>query len=124
MVKEALQKLRDRIQESCAKSGRKPEEIKVVLVTKRVAVNRILEAYELGYRDFGENRVQDLAEKREALPKDIRWHLIGSLQTNKMKHVLGAVVLIHSCDRVELASALQKQCEKTDQQADILIQVN
>lgn len=80
----------------------------MVLVTKNVAPERILEAYACGVRDFGENRVQEFTAKKKGLPADIRWHMIGHLQTNKVKAVLGQVELIHSLDRTELVSELER----------------
>lgn len=120
-----IQSLKDSIRQTAEKAGRKPEEIGLVLVSKTVSVDRIREAFETGHRDFGENRVQDLADKFQALPSDIRWHMIGHLQTNKVKQVLGKTVLIHSLDRPELAEVLEKQAEARGlNQVDCLIQVN
>lgn len=96
-----------------------------MLVTKTVEPARILEAYGSGERDFGENRVQEWQEKKAVLPQDIRWHLIGHLQTNKVKYVVGQVSLIHSLDRIELADAIEKQAKtKGILEVPCLIQVN
>jgi pyridoxal phosphate enzyme (YggS family) len=95
-----------------------------VLVTKTVAPERILEAYRAGERDFGENRVQELLEKKSRLPADIRWHMIGHLQTNKAKDVTGAAVLVHSLDRPELARELARQAVKRGVVTECLIQVH
>jgi len=123
MVPQRLQGVLDRIRETCERSGRDEKEIELVLVTKQVETGAIQEAYGAGIRDFGENKVQEFLKKRPELPQDIRWHLIGHLQTNKVKHVVGAVELIHSCDRIELAEAIQKQAEKKDCLVDVLVQV-
>jgi uncharacterized pyridoxal phosphate-containing UPF0001 family protein len=79
-----------------------------VLVTTTAPPEKGQEAYEAGERDFGENRGQEWLEKKERLPRDIRWHLIGHLQTNKVKQVVGEIFLIHSLDRPELADAIEK----------------
>lgn len=124
MIAQRLQELSRKIGESCKRSGRQESEVKVVLVTKGVSVDVIRQAYDAGCRDFGENRVQEFLEKKDTLPDDIRWHLIGHLQTNKIKYVAGQIVLLHSLDRLELAEALEKQAEKRGLSFDVLIQVN
>lgn len=97
-----------------------PKNVKLVVVTKNVPVEDISLVYELGCRDFGENRVQDALPKIEELPPDIRWHFIGTLQKNKVKKVVGNFALIHSVDSVELAQEISKQGIDTS----ILLQVN
>jgi hypothetical protein len=120
-----IQNLKQSIREIAVKTGRDPDEIQLVLVTKTVEPGRILEAYQAGERDFGENRVQEWQDKKDALPEDIRWHLIGHLQTNKVKHVIGRVALIHSLDRLELADAIEKQAKaKGIAEVPCLVQVN
>lgn len=97
------------------------------MATKNVSVQRIREAYDAGARDFGENRAQELLGKTGELPKDVRWHFIGHLQTNKAKWVVGAcgnTSLLHSLDRMELAQEIQKQAEKKNVTVDALLQVN
>ena len=124
MIDDHLHVVTERIQTACQRAGRDPKEVELVLVTKEVEPQRIDAAYKLGIRNFGENRVQELVAKREKLPKDIKWHFIGHLQTNKVKLLVGQVVLIHSCDRMGLAQELDKQAEKRNQKIDLLIQVN
>ena len=124
MIDRKLCDVTERIQNACRRVGRDPKEIELVLVTKEVETSRIQEVYGLGIRDFGENRVQELVAKKEELPKDIKWHFIGSLQTNKVKSLIGQTALIHSCDRLGLAQELEKQAAKHDQKVDVLIQVN
>src|SRR3989344_4259405 len=124
MVGDELRMVTERIRARAERAGCDPEAIRLVLVTKEVDVDRIRRAYDLGVRDFGENRVQDLTAKADKLPGDIRWHFIGYLQTNKVKHLIGRTTLIHSCDRLELARELQKQAERLNQTVEILIQVN
>ncbi len=124
MIERALAVVTKRIHQACALVGRDPKEIELVLVTKSVDPARVKQAYDLGARNFGENRVQELLTKKEELPKDIRWHFIGSLQSNKIKPLIGHVALIHSLDRIELARELEKQAAKQNLTADVLIQVN
>jgi len=124
MIRDRFEAVMTRVHNACNRSGRDPHEIELILVTKEAEPSWILEAYQVGVRDFGENRVQEFLRKQECLPKDIRWHLIGSLQTNKVKYVVGKVVLIHSLDRLELAEALQEEAEKKSQTVQVLIQVN
>ncbi len=94
----------------------------LICVSKTRSVEEIMEAYQAGMRDFGENKVQELVEKREVLPKDIRWHMIGHLQTNKVKDLLkGSVFLIHSVDSLKLAKEIDKRSETIQ---DILLEVN
>ncbi len=120
-----LTRIRDiqkRIQDAAARSGRSASDITLLAVTKTFPVETIQAAYDLGLREFGENRVQEALEKIPALPSDIRWHLIGQLQTNKINKILGLFVLIHSIDSVELAEALSKRQTRTTQ--DVLLEVN
>ncbi len=124
-IKTSIQDLKDSICEATVRSGRDPEGVRLVLVTKTVPVEKVLEAYQTGERDFGENRVQEWQEKKDALPKDIRWHLIGHLQTNKVKYAVGQVALIHSLDRLDLADAIEKQAKaKGVGEVPCLVQVN
>ena len=124
-IQASIQNLRKSIRETAVKAGRDPEGIRLVLVTKTVSTEQVLEAYQSGEKDFGENRVQEWQEKKDVLPPDIRWHLIGHLQTNKVKYVIGQVALIHSLDRFELAEAIEKQAKaKGVAEVLCLVQVN
>lgn len=96
----------------------------LVAVSKTKPVEDILEAYEQGVRDFGENKVQELVDKYDKLPKDITWHLIGSLQTNKVKYIVGKVTLIHSLSSIKLLEKIELEYGKKSMVADVLIQVN
>ncbi|HZG00901.1 MAG TPA: YggS family pyridoxal phosphate-dependent enzyme [Chitinophagales bacterium] len=98
--------------------------VTLVAVTKNQALERVLPLYEAGLRDFGENRVQDLLIKYEALPKDIRWHLIGHLQTNKVKFIAPFVHLIHSIDSLKLLAELDKNAGLNNRVVDFLLQVH
>lgn len=124
MIDRRWHTLTERIHAACQRANRNHEDVELVLVTKEIAPNEIERAYRLGVRDFGESQVQEWAEKRRHLPLDIRWHFMGSLQTNKVKFLVGQVALIHSCDRLDLAKALQKEAEKHHRIVDVLIQVN
>ena len=120
-----IRSLNQSIREVSAKVGRDSQDIRLVIVTKTVEPQLVLEAYQAGERDFGENRVQEWQDKKDALPADIRWHLIGHLQTNKVKYVAGQVSLIHSLDRLELADAIEKQAKaKGIASVPCLVQVN
>lgn len=96
----------------------------LVCVSKYHTPEEIKEAYDFGERDFGENKVQDLVKKQELLPKDIKWHLIGHLQTNKVKYIVGKTYLIHSLDSIPLADEINKRYEKENLVCDCLIQIN
>ncbi|MCS4433232.1 YggS family pyridoxal phosphate-dependent enzyme [Aquiflexum gelatinilyticum] len=95
----------------------------LVAVSKTHPVDAIREAYELGVRDFGENKVQELEEKQAALPKDIRWHFIGHLQSNKVKYIAPFIYLIHGVDSLKLLTEINKQAEKADRVIHCLLQV-
>lgn len=96
--------------------------IKLIAVSKTHPVERIVEAYEAGQRDFGENKVQELVAKYEALPKDIRWHMIGHLQSNKVKYIAPFVSLIHGVDSVKLLQEINKQGQKVKRTIPCLLQ--
>lgn len=124
MIRENLNTVTDKIKNAAAETGRKPEEVTLIAVSKTKPLAMIEEAYACGCRDFGENKVQELCDKYELLPKDIRWHLIGHLQRNKVKYVVGKTCLIHSVDSLRLAEEIQKEAEKKQTDVDILIEVN
>ena len=98
--------------------------VKLVAVSKTKPVADILELYELGHRDFGENYVQELSEKAKQLPTDIHWHFIGHLQTNKVKMIAPFVQLIHGVDSLKLLKEINKQAEKNNRTIDCLLQVH
>ncbi len=100
-----------------------PESVQLVTVSKTYDNQSIKEVYDLGQRDFGENRVQELVQKYESLPKDIKWHQIGHLQTNKVKLILPFVHLIHSVDRPKLIRKIQSEAILLDQKVKVLLQV-
>lgn len=122
MLAENLQLIKNNIA-AARKKGHNKEQVKLIAVTKTVGLAEIEAAAGLGIRDFGENRVQEAQEKVERFP-DYNWHFIGHLQTNKVRFVLPAYQVIHSLDRLSLAKELQKQAERLDLVANVLVQVN
>ena len=109
---------------ACENSGRQRDDVTLIAVSKTKPVETLKEAYDLGVRVFGENKVQELTDKYEALPKDIQWHMIGHLQRNKVKYIIDKVALIHSVDSIRLAETIEKEAAKHNITANILIEVN
>lgn len=99
------------------------ENIKVVAVSKTKSTEKIKEIYDLGHRDFGENKVQELVKKHEDLPKDINWHLIGKLQRNKVKYIAPFIHLIHSVDSERLLNQINKEGDKNNRIINVLLQI-
>lgn len=124
MLRENLQDVEKRIQEACLRAGRKREEITLIAVSKTKPIPMLEEIYQEQIRDFGENKVQELTQKEEVLPKDIRWHMIGHLQRNKIKYIVDKTTLIHSVDSIRLAEAIHKEAQKKGVVADVLLEVN
>lgn len=124
LLRENLEEVEARIQAACDRAGRKREEVTLISVSKTKPVETLKEAYDLGVRVFGENKVQEIREKYEALPKDIEWHMIGHLQTNKVKYIIDKVRLIHSVDSLKLAETIEKEAAKHGIVMDILLEVN
>lgn len=96
----------------------------LVVVSKTYAAERIKEVYDSGQRAFGENKVQEILEKKDVLPEDIQWHMIGHLQSNKVKYIVPFITLIHSIDSEKLLQEVQKQAKKIDRVVDVLLQVH
>ena len=124
MLKDNLSIVEEKICEACKRAGRDRSEVTLVAVSKTNPVPVLQEAYDLGVRVFGENKVQELTEKIEALPEDIEWHMIGHLQRNKVKYIAGKVALIHSVDSFRLAEEINIQAKKRGIKVPILIEVN
>ena len=124
MVKENFIQVQNNIKKACEKAGRNPEEVTLIAVSNTKPVPMLEEAYEAGSRDFGENKVQEIMEKYPVLPADIRWHMIGHLQRNKVKYIIDKAALIHSVDSLRLAEEISSQAKKKQVEADILIEVN
>lgn len=124
MLKENLQQVEENIKKACERSGRDRADVTLIAVSKTKPVEMLQTIYDCGIRDFGENKVQEMCDKMEVLPGDIKWHMIGHLQTNKVKYIVGKTELIHSVDSVHLAAEIQKQAVKKDVIVPILIEVN
>lgn len=124
MIKQNIISVENNIKTALEASGRALNEATLIAVSKTKPVSMLEEAYSYGIRDFGENKVQELCDKYEKLPKDIRWHLIGHLQRNKVKYIVDKAYLIHSVDSLRLAEEIQKEAEKKEVDVDILIEVN
>lgn len=124
MLRENLELVENNILEACRRSGRDRSEVTLIAVSKTKPVSMLREAYDLGIRTFGENKVQELTDKYEVLPHDIEWHLIGHLQRNKVKYIIDKAALIHSVDSLRLAETIEKEAAKHQMTVDILIEVN
>ena len=124
MVAENYRMVDKKVQEACARAGRDRNEVTLIAVSKTKPVAMIQEAMAAGANVFGENKVQELCDKYELLPKDLHWHLIGHLQRNKVKYIIGKVDLIHSVDSLRLAEEISKEAVKKETEENILIEVN
>lgn len=124
MIKENLQEVNQVLINSCEKAGRAVSDVVLIAVSKTKPIEMLTEAYECGCRHFGENKVQELTEKYEVMPKDIKWHMIGHLQRNKVKYIVDKVYLIHSVDSVKLAEEISKEAQKKKVTVSVLIEVN
>jgi len=123
-IKQNIEAIRKRIDDAAARAGRKPDEIKLICVSKTKPSEYISEAYACGERNFGENYVQELVAKHEELPKDIIWHMIGPLQSNKVKKAVSCASLIHAVPSVEIAEKIGKEAVKLGKTQDVLIEIN
>lgn len=124
MIKGNLDDVYRNIEEACQNAGRSKEDVTLIAVSKTKPVSMLMEAYEHGCREFGENKVQELIDKYEVMPKDIKWHMIGHLQRNKVKYVVGKAALIHSVDSLKLAEEISREAVKKQVEVSILIEVN
>lgn len=124
MIKENIKLVEENIKKACEKVGRDVNEVTLIAVSKTKPYTAIEEALPTGVKDYGENKVQELCDKYEILPKDIKWHMIGHLQRNKVKYLVGKASLIHSVDSIRLAEQIEKEYAKADEIANILIEVN
>lgn len=116
--------IKEEIKQICHSCGRNPEDITLVVVTKTVDPERINYAVDCGVSNLGENKVQEIMDKYETVSKNIKWHLIGHLQTNKVKYIIDKVELIHSVDSIKLAEEISKRAERYDITKDVLVQIN
>lgn len=124
MVTENLQVVEAKIQKACERAGRDRKDVTLIAVSKTKPVEMMQEAMTYGITTFGENKVQELLEKQKVLSEDLQWHLIGHLQRNKVRQIVGKVTRIHSVDSLRLAKQIQTEYEKKQMVADILIEVN
>lgn len=124
MIQKNLENVRKNMENACERAGRSMDEITLIAVSKTKPLPMLEEAYANGYRHFGENKVQELVDKEEKLPKDIHWHMIGHLQTNKVKYIVDKVFMIHSVDSLKLAQEISRQALLKNVDVSILIEVN
>ena len=124
MVAENLAQVRKNINESCNKINRDPNEVTLIAVSKTKPVEMLKEAYDAGARVFGENKVQEIVDKYDQMPSDVKWHMIGHLQRNKVKYIVDKVYLIHSVDSLRLAEEISREAVKKQVEVNILIEVN
>ncbi len=124
MIKDNISDVNTRIDKACERSGRDRSRATLIAVSKTKPVDMLKEAYDTGIRDFGENKVQEIMDKYDKLPKDIRWHMIGHLQTNKVKYIADKIYMIHSVDSYKLASEISKYALKAGRVIPVLIEVN
>jgi len=124
MIQDNIAQVQGIMNEACKKAGRSTDEVTLITVSKTQPVEALQEAYAAGSRDFGENKVQELLDKIPLMPEDVRWHMIGHLQRNKVKYIVDKVCLIHSVDSLRLAEEISKEALKKQVDVDILIEVN
>lgn len=124
MIRENILAVEERISEACRESGRKREEVTLISVSKTKPVSMIEEAYAAGSRNFGENKPQELREKYGLLPGDIKWHMIGHLQRNKVKYIIDKAAMIHSVDSERLAETVNMEAQKHGLVMPVLVEVN
>lgn len=120
----AISNVQMKINEACERSGRNPNEVTLIAVSKTMPTEAIYEAMECGMKHFGENRPQELRDKQAVISEPLYWHMIGSLQTNKLKYVVGKTVLIHSVDSEHLGEAINAESEKRNVISDVLLEIN
>lgn len=123
-IAENIGQVRERIVTAAKRAGRNPKEVTLIAVSKTKPVEMLSAAYAAGERQFGENKVQELCAKFPAMPEDTVWHMIGHLQTNKVRQVIDKAALIHSLDNIKLAQVIQSEAEKRERICDVLLEVN
>lgn len=123
-IKENIENVERKIQAACDRSGRKREDVLLLAVSKTIDVPRIKEAVECGLTSLGENKVQEIMDKYELMGEGVKWHLIGHLQTNKVKYIIDKVELIHSVDSLKLAEEISKRAKAKGITANILLEIN
>ncbi len=124
ILTENLKRVEERIQYACQRANRDRSEVTLIAVSKTKPLPMLESIYQAGIREFGENKVQELCEKQEALPSDIHWHMIGHLQRNKVKQTIDKACLIHSVDSIRLARQIEEEAAKRNKIMPVLIEVN
>lgn len=123
-MKQSFLSIKKEVENCCIKFGRKPSDVQIVAVSKTVSAEIAARAIAAGAEILGENRINDAAEKIQQIQQPVAWHLIGHLQTNKVRKALGLFDLIQSVDSIRLAEKIHHECQKSDQKIDVLLQVN
>jgi len=124
MIQKNILETQEKIRQACNRSGRSEEEVTLIAVSKTKPLSMIEEAYAAGMRQFGENKPQEMRDKAREFTSPVNWHMIGTLQTNKIKYVVGTACMIHSVDSLSLAYAIEKEAAKRDLVMDVLLEVN
>jgi len=124
VLKENYANVSKNVHNACERAGRKTDDVTLIAVSKTKPVEMLQEIYDCGCRDFGENKVQEIMDKYDKLPNDIRWHMIGHLQTNKVKYIVDKVYMIHSVDSIKLAKEISKEAVKKNVTVKVLLEVN
>ena len=124
MIADNLKEVEERIRKAALAAGRDPSEVTLIAVSKTKPVPMLMEAYDEGIRVFGENKVQEIMDKFDEMPQDVSWHMIGHLQRNKVKYLIGKVKMIHSVDSLRLAEAIEAEAAKKDAVVPVLLEVN
>ena len=115
--------VKENVTKACEQAGRSEQEVTLLAVSKTKPVDMLMDVYRAGARDFGENKVQELVDKIPQMPSDVRWHMIGHLQRNKVKYIVDKVYLIHSVDSLRLAEEISREAVKKQVEVNILIEV-
>jgi hypothetical protein len=124
LIKENIERIRENIKRAAKVSGRNPDDILLLAVTKTVDIDSMTCAYNLGINEFGENRVQELTKKYDIFKDSVKWHMIGNLQTNKVKYIADKVKLIHSLDSLKLAAEIDRCAKNCGRIIDVLVEIN
>lgn len=119
-----IESVKNRIIKAASESGRNIDDITLIAVSKTKPIDMLKDAYSAGARDFGENKVQEIMDKYDQMPSDVKWHMIGHLQTNKVKYIIDKVYMIHSVDSIKLAQTISKEALKKNIEMPILLEVN
>lgn len=124
MLADNLELIHKNIREACTSAGRSADEVTLIAVSKTKPVELLMEAYDAGERVFGENKVQEIMDKYDRMPSDVKWHMIGHLQRNKVKYIIDKVAMIHSVDSLRLAQTIEQEAAKKDICIPVLVEVN